>query len=326
MDSKLNAFVLAAGLGTRLRPITYEIPKSFIPIFHKPLITFAFDSLLAAGVDQIALNTHYLPEIFVREFSVERHGLGSYRGYPLSIFHEPVLLNSGGTLRNARHLLNQGTFLIYNGDTLTDIPFKELLDHHRASGAMATLLLLEGGGVANICYDEENNNVRDLRGLLGGDKEQGGKAFVYGGVAAVEPELLDWIEPEGPASIIEALSKVIRAHHRVGGFVKRDHFWNDLGTPEAYLETHRRIIREQWKPSYLTEADKSWPEAIHPTARIASSVEMEGMVVIGPEAQVGQGARLKDCLILPGAIVAPHTILSEAIVGKEQRWMKASKE
>ncbi len=115
------AFVLAAGLGTRLRPLTDLLPKPLIPVFHKPLLTFAFDSLLAAGVGTLALNTHHLPEVFTSLFGsdptyVDRH---------LKFFHEPLLLDTGGGMRNAKSALEQSTFFLFNGDILADLALKD---------------------------------------------------------------------------------------------------------------------------------------------------------------------------------------------------------
>src|SRR3954447_18435694 len=111
-----NAFVLGAGLGVRLRPLTDSIPKPLIPIFNKPLITFALDHLISVGVSSFVINTHRLADQFTEYFSS-----GEYSGLPVSLVHEPVLLETCGGIKNAERFLRSGPFITYSGDILSDI-------------------------------------------------------------------------------------------------------------------------------------------------------------------------------------------------------------
>ena len=318
----MNAFILAAGEGTRLRPLTEDIPKPLLPVFHKSLLSFALDNILAAGITNIALNTRYLHEAFYREFEVkltsDYQGVGSYERQPLHVFHELVHLDTGGGIRNARSILDKDTFLLHNGDILTDASLTELIAHHRASGSIATLLLREEGGKANVCYNEETGFIEDFRGALHATNFEGNKktlSLVYGGIAVLEPALIDWIAPSGPVSIIDSLLDTMKAGHPVAGFVSRGGFWSDLGTPESYLGAHLTIAQEGWRPPYpLRSHSVQWPETIHPSATIASSAALEGTVVIGAHARVDDGAFLKNCVLLPGATIQPGAELSHCIV------------
>ena len=302
------AFVLAAGLGTRLRPLTDTIPKPLVPLFHKPLLTFALDSLIAAGVGTLALNTHHLPGAFTQVFGT----LPIYREHPLQIFHEPLLLDTGGGIRNARSALGESTFFLYNGDILADLPLVELLARHHASGALATLLLRDGGGQANVRFETASSRVLDLRGAL--DVREGG-LFVYSGIAVFEPAIFDWIPDEGPYSIIDSLLEALRAGEKVGGFLcssEARRLWIDIGNPYSYMEAHRLLSDPLNRPSYL--ADKNWPRSIHPEACIDPSVALDGMVVAGPGVHVGRGGCLRDSILWPGAVIAPDACLEECIV------------
>src|SRR5205085_6076685 len=104
-----QAFVLGAGLGLRLRPLTNDLPKPLVPIFQKPLITFALDHLLGMGVESFAINTHRIPEQFENAFA-ER----TYRGVPLNLLHESVLLETGGGIKNAECFLRKEPFIVYS--------------------------------------------------------------------------------------------------------------------------------------------------------------------------------------------------------------------
>ena len=301
------AFVLAAGLGTRLAPLTDLLPKPLVPVFHKPLLTFALDSLLAAGVGTLSLNTHHLPEAF-------SHALGkepSYRDHPLRLFHETLLLDTGGGIRNARPALGDSTFVLYNGDILADLPIRDLLTRHRNSGAIATLLLrpADGGGVANIRFDVTSGGVQDLRGVLGVEE---GDLAVYSGIAVFEPAIMEWIPQTGPYSIIDALLSALRAGEKVGGMIAEEGLWIDLGTPESYLRAHRLLADPAVRPGYVP--DSSWPRAIHPEARVESGAVLEGVVAVGPGSHVERGAVVRDSVIWPGAVIKAGSRIEECVV------------
>ncbi len=111
MAAITQAFVLAAGLGKRLRPLTDALPKPLIPIFQKPLITFVLDHLINAGVNRFVVNTHRRPELFRSFFN-----RGDYAGEPVTLVHEPELLETGGGIKNAKRCLGSHPFFTYSGD------------------------------------------------------------------------------------------------------------------------------------------------------------------------------------------------------------------
>jgi len=303
------AFVLAAGLGTRLQPLTDVLPKPLVPVFHKPLLTYALDSLIAAGVGSLVLNTHHLPGAFAGVFGNEP----GYRGRPLRIFHEPLLLDTGGGIRNARGALGESTFLLYNGDILADLPIDALLARHRESGALATLFLRPAGtgGRANVLVDSGSGRILDIRGELGVSHEEGELA-VYCGIAAFEPAIFRWIPPEGPSSIIDSLLEAMRKGEKVEGMLSAGGLWMDLGTPTAYLQAHHLLADRADRPSYITAPE--WPQGVHPDAVVDPAVTLEGMVSIGHGAKVGEGAVIRDSILWPGAVIAPGSRLKGCIV------------
>src|SRR6267378_6766293 len=115
MPSIAQAFVLGAGLGTRLRPLTDDRPKPLIPIFQKPLITFALDHLIDLGVKSFIINTHHRAAAFQELLAEE-----SYGGHPVRLVHEPEILGTGGGIKNVEPLLHDEHFITYSGDILTD--------------------------------------------------------------------------------------------------------------------------------------------------------------------------------------------------------------
>src|SRR6201981_3369588 len=129
MKEITQSFVLAAGLGKRLRPLTDELPKPLIPIFQKPLVTFALDHLIAAGVNRFVINTHRHPALFGNFFATRE-----YAGFPTILVHEPDLLETGGGIKNVEQHLGSEPFLTYSGDILTDVDLRPLIQEHFRRG------------------------------------------------------------------------------------------------------------------------------------------------------------------------------------------------
>src|SRR6184192_806472 len=142
MAAITQAFVLAAGLGKRLRPLTDDLPKPLIPIFQKPLITFALDHLIAAGVQSFVINTHRLPSLFYEFFSGN-----AYDGHSVTLAHEPDLLGTGGGIKNVENILGKEPFIVYSGDILTDVALEPLITEHFRAGNDVTLGLRRNTGL-----------------------------------------------------------------------------------------------------------------------------------------------------------------------------------
>src|SRR5437588_4024440 len=150
-----EAFVLGAGLGRRLRPLTEDLPKPLIPVFQKPLITFVLDHLIATGVRSFVINTHHRPEAF-QEFFVG----GNYRDCAVQLVHEPAILGTGGGIKNVESLLRGEHFISYSGDLLTDIKLARLLDEHFRAQNDVTLALRETEHGADVAL--EGNRIVDI--------------------------------------------------------------------------------------------------------------------------------------------------------------------
>ena len=147
-----TAFVLGAGLGTRLRPLTLDTPKPMLPVGGVPLIERIFQSLEAAGIKKIVVNTHHRPEKYAEMFKS-----GQFRSAALEFVYEPVLLDTGGGLKNALPLLGKSGVLVYNADILFggDIS-KFLADFEKSEGFCASLILRGEGSNKNVCSRGES--------------------------------------------------------------------------------------------------------------------------------------------------------------------------
>ena len=301
-----TAFVLGAGLGTRLRPLTDERPKPLVPIFNKALITFAFDHLISSGVRRLVVNTHHRPEAYERSLG-GREGRAEYRSCPVIFRHEPVLLETGGGIKNACDLLGNEPFLVYNGDVLADFPLEGLIRAHKGSGNIATLALRSGGAERRIQCNPETGRVTDMRGLVGGRSEP---SFLFTGVSVISPAVFEHIPPGEIISIIPVLVDLMRRGGRVGGVVTDEGVWFDIGNVGAYLDVHRKL-REGHSFSYLP-AD--WLEPLAPSACIDPSARITGCSAVGAEARIGAGACLENVIVWPEAVVADGAFLKGVVV------------
>lgn len=306
-----TAFVLGAGLGTRLRPLTDSLPKPLVPVFNKPLITFAFDHLLSAGVRNFVVNTHHCPEVYSRALG-EKNGRAEYRGAPVVFRHEPVLLETGGGIRNVADLLGDSPFLVYNGDVLADFPLEPLLARHEESGCIATFALRSNGAERRIQFDAETGLVTDMRGLIGGRKEP---AFLFTGVSVFSPEIHRWIEPGRVISIVPVLVDLMRRGARVGGVVVDEGVWFDIGNPDAYLDVHRAIGGHRF--SYLPE---DWLRPVGEGARLGAGVRLAGCTAIGEGAAIGEDANLEDVVVWAGERLPERLALRNAVFAGGRVW------
>ena len=299
--------MLGAGLGTRLRPLTDLRPKPLVPIFNKPLITFAFDHLMAAGVSRFVVNTHHRPEAYARWLG-EASGRAEYRGYPVFFRHEPVLLETGGGIKNASDLIGGSPFLVYNGDVLADFPLEPLIEAHLRSGNIATLALRSSGGERRIQCDPSTGRITDMRGLIGGCADP---SFLFTGVSVFSPEIFQHI-PEGDIiSIIPVLVELMRQGAGVGGEVINQGVWFDIGNIPSYLGIHRILAEGAHPFSYL---DPGWRESLRSGLGVHPSALITGASAVAEGAEVGEGARLENVILWPDAKVQSGTVLRNAVV------------
>lgn len=292
----MRALVLAAGLGTRLRPLTHHLPKPLLPVPRRGGVgTVAGATLeaLAPYCDAVALNLHHLGEKIESHLGKEQNGL------PLLYSPEPELLGTLGPLHELSPFLGGrgDDFLLVNGDSLCDWPLEDLIRRHRRTGAEATLLVLPtppdeklGGGLGL----DENGDVVQLRQMPPRAEVQ--KRRDFAGCHLISASLLREI-PQGPGDILEGLyQKLLERGAKIATVeLEAQRPWHDLGTPERYLAA-------------ITKT------AFSPLAEIGIGFEITNSV-IDRDARVGAGAHLENCVLCAGAIVGEGARLKRVIVG-----------
>lgn len=278
-----KAFILGAGLGNRLRPLTDRLPKPLVPLFHRPLAEWAMEACSRAGIRQFAINTHHLPDAW--------NGFGGEMD--VTLFHEPILLETGGGLKNIEPWMAGEPVLVHNGDIFSTLSLEKLIASHQASGLPVTLALRSEGIARHIAIDPSGTRVTDIRKYLG--VAEG--THVFSGIYCVNPEFLDLIPAGEKISVIPAFLELARAG-KLGAIVLDDGVWLDLGDRDSYLLAHRELALGQ---------------AIHPDARVEEGAIVENSV-IGPGAWVGAGAVVRNSVVWANGQVAADAELNRCIL------------
>ncbi len=233
----MKALLLAAGLGTRLRPLTTYRPKPLCLFYGRPILDIVFSQLRRAGLDQIAINTHYLHEM------IEQHVCDHAAVYTPSpkLSYEPEILGTGGCVNPLRAWLGADDLLIYNGDIVTDLKLSDLIAQHQQRRPDATMVLLSPHrpDTTPVYWD----GARQIQGI-GGSAPKDSHMATFSGIHILGSRLLEAIPQQGFQSVIDAYQTLLRAGGRIEVYVHRG-FWADLGQPRDYLEAHLALLRDQ---------------------------------------------------------------------------------
>jgi len=297
---------LAAGLGTRLRPLTEEVPKPLMPIFQKPLVTFAFDHLIGVGVNRLVINTHRHPQLF-QDFFAARE----YAGFPTTLVHEQDLLETGGGIKNVEGILGKEPFIVYSGDILTNVNLQPLIDEHFRCGNDVTLALRRNTGLGAGVV------MRDSRIVEISKKSNPEENFDYANISIWNQEIFARIPASRKISFIPILIDWINQGGRIGGIALDDGNWFNIGSRKEYLEVHRTILRENWKPDFVKT--REWPEGKASSAIVDSSAQLRGCTVVGRNCRVGADAILEDTILWPDAEIASQSRLEACIVRSRKK-------
>jgi mannose-1-phosphate guanylyltransferase len=317
----MRAMVLAAGLGTRLRPITHEIAKPMVPVLDRPVMAHIVDLLERSGVEEIVANLHHFPDQ-IRE----------YFGESVTYRYEEELLGTAGGVRNCADLLGDGTFLVISGDALTDIDLRALLAGHRERGAVATLaakrvadtreygvVLHDGDG--RIRGFQEKPEPQDALSDLGNCGIYCFEAAIFDYFPATP--FVDWAGDVFPTLLANDVPFFV---HQI------EDYWNDIGslaelrqgTFDALTGALRlEVAGREVAPGVIVGEGSSidavesleGPIWVGREVSLGAGTRLSGPLAIGDGARIGEGAALRESIVFPGTEVGPRAILIGAIAG-----------
>jgi mannose-1-phosphate guanylyltransferase/mannose-1-phosphate guanylyltransferase/phosphomannomutase len=328
--------VLAAGLGTRLRPITYAMPKPMAPVLNRPVMEHIVRLLAAHGFGEAIVNLHWFPE------TIEGHfGDGSAFGVELSYSREERLLGTAGGVRNAAGFLGE-SFLVVAGDALTDIDLTAMREFHESHRGLATVATKR---VPNT--DEYGVVIAGEDGRVQGFQEKPDPAEALSDLANTciymfrtevfdffpapatsraakpddAPDFADWAMDVFPA-LLE--NDVPFYSHEI------DDYWNDIGNLDELRQGNLDALRGEVRvdpgapevadgvraASPLGDAEVEGPALIGERVELGAGVRIQGPAIVGDGARIGDGAWIRDSILLAGAEMAPESMLIGAIAGR----------
>ncbi|HSS02711.1 MAG TPA: NDP-sugar synthase [Kofleriaceae bacterium] len=306
--------LLCAGLSTRLGKLSSERPKPMLPVCGVPILTYGIANLVAHGITELIINTHHRRELIEREI-----GDGRRWGARIHYIHEPVLLGTGGGLKNALSLLDpegrDEPFLSMNGKLIFDLDITALLEAYRAAGDILGMMVVRrvpdarDWGAVNVQVDGRGPHVVDVLG----DGEH-----MFCGVHVTRPSVMARL-PDGEAdSIRQGYLPWMHAGERVAAYEHPAGYFAEHSTPERYLASSMALLGGETlrhPPTRLVGVDPT--ARLHPDATIVEPVKIASGAVIGPGVQVGPSAVIGEAAIVR-ASVARSVVWAGAVVESPQ--------
>ena len=307
----MRGFILAAGFGERLRPVTELVPKPLLPVGNLPLIGYAIKLLAHHGITDIIINLHHLGKQIKEEL-----GEGEAFGVRLTYSEEEEILGTGGGLKRMHEQLSEDTFVVVNSDTILDVDLHGAIADHKRRGALATMVLRADPHQADFGQIEIDDSGRIRRILGQGEADIPLRALMFAGVHVFEPRFLEYIPPDVNTCVNRyAYIKALNNDEVLGSYVM-DGYFADAGTPMRYYQANVDALDQAMK---LRHADPLGGFALAPRREVAEVVRMGTDVQLGvgvnilPPVLLGDGVRLGD-----HSTVGPYAILQKDVqVGKE---------
>ena len=314
----MKALILAGGFATRLRPLSCARPKTLFPIVNKPLLQWIFERLAEGGVDEAILAVNALTQFYIRQQRPPKCGLK----IRFSIDPPKKPLGTAGPVKKAEKLIGHDEpFIVLNGDIFADINYKQLIEAHKNSNALATIALCtvedpSSFGVAELC---SGNCIK--RFIEKPPKGEAPSNRINAGAYVLSPKVFDYI-PEGRAVSIEReVFPKLALEGRLNGFCIEG-LWMDIGKPQEYLEANKTVLDTIADTLQKQNAETSMlkhPVAIDLGVSIGEQSEIGPYAIIGKNAKIGRNVQICNSVIFPEAEIGDYTALNGVIIGEGAR-------
>lgn len=290
--NSFNAFILAAGFGERLKPLTDYIPKPLMPILGKPLIEIVLKRVAALNPSNIGINLHYKAEKILDYFKI------SPFCDKIRIFHEESILGTGGALKNAADFLKGRSFLVYNSDIFSDINLTMLLEHHLSHDNIATLAVHD--------YHEYNKLEVDSKQFLKNVVIRGNynasSRIAFMGIAVYSPDFLNFLD-DGHTSVVAGWMNAVSAGEKIYCMQFKEHSWSDIGSPETYASAVVSQLNSSGETVY-----------IHSSAKVDPDIQFTGHFVVEHGTDIEGGTTFKNCILMPYSHIKQNLRYENSIV------------
>ncbi|NKB23181.1 MAG: phosphotransferase [Kiritimatiellae bacterium] len=298
-----KAVILAAGLGTRMLPLSNMLPKPLIPFWGKPILAHNLDLLHSWGVKDVLINCHHKAEMMMSALQKI-----APKGLRISLSFEPEILGTGGALRHAQWFLDGMPFWMMNADIAVDLKPDILLRSLQSPRHLASLWVHPSRGPRTV--DVKDGRITRFQSPLPGAKN----TYTFCGLQLLTNRILDYLPEEGCSSIIDAYLRAMKKGWSIRGVEVPHSYWADIGTPEQYLVAHKETFEaykknQPGKRFVFSEA----------RARICSwhrkGVSIEGFAALDNRLTLAKGTHIENAILWEGVSSRPKTLIRGAIVG-----------
>jgi NDP-sugar pyrophosphorylase family protein len=245
----VKAMVLAAGLGTRLRPLTDDRPKALVEVAGRTLLELTLARLRAFGIQDVIVNTHHFAEM-IAAYLRSHENFGMH----IEVSHEDVLLDTGGGLKKAASFFldSDDPFLVHNVDVLSTIDFNQMVQFHKERNALATLAVQNRSTSRYLLFDEDDQ-LCGRRAGVNGEPElvrpaRATQALAFCGIHVLSPRIFPAVLEEGTFSIIPLYLRLAEQTEAVLGYRADRYYWRDLGRPEQIARAAQEIEEGDYRP------------------------------------------------------------------------------
>ena len=303
----MKAMILAAGLGTRLRPLSLVRPKVLTPVGGLSILDFWVRRLHHAGFEAVVINAHHLQEQLVAAVH------GKTWPIPVRVQVEPALLGTGGGIANVLPFFQGEPFLVINGDILCDVPLRDLIRRFLDSGASAGLLMHDCQEFNNVAVDAQGLIIgfgREAVDLVKASPHR--KSLAFTGMHVIYPEVMDGFPPGQPGDILTVYRRMILAGSPPLALTMPGLFWRETGSLESYRRLHQELgcLKENAVPPLPT--GKSI--LIDPDAEVSPDSHLMGYVSIGAGSRVRRGSELENTILWDDVEVRAGSRLRNCVV------------
>jgi mannose-1-phosphate guanylyltransferase len=287
----MKAMIMAAGFGTRLKPLTDKIPKALVPVVNRPILDRNIEYLAGFGIRDIIINTHYHME------QIENYAKAcKIPGVNLHLSPEPEILGTGGGLSNCRDFLNDDTFIVINSDILTDIDLDQAVKSHMESGAIVTMVLHDCPRFNQV--EVKNSRVEAIY------KDAAPGRLAFTGIHVFSPEVFDYLPPEGYADIISVCYRpMIESGRAINAHTVTGNYWHDIGTIESYIKANLDLLGFENKRFVQGE-----------NTRVDMSAKLKNWAVIGSNVTIGKDAVIDSSIIWDNMNIDDGLNVKDAVV------------
>ena len=287
----MKAMILAAGLGTRLGPLTEERPKALMPVVNIPIIARNIEYLKTFGVRNIAVNTHHHYQQILDYLD-----RGRPFGIDIETRVEDEILGTGGGIKNYQDFFDSGSFIVLNSDILTNIDLAIAYDHHKNAGNIATLIL----------HNREPFNqiqVNDRDQIIKITNKNNPEMLAFTGIHIMEPEILRHMPEKQYSDIIDCYRLLILSGESIGAYISELHYWYDIGTLDGYISANKELLARRDKPFSIASG-----------SCLASSVILEEWAVVGKNAHIGDGVKIQRSILWDNVTVKDNIRITDSVV------------